>query len=421
MWRRRIRRFTAGGRWTEQLPISVRKNLRWFWFDGVFANASEGIVVTYLSLFVLALGATGTQIGLMSAFSSLVAALVLLPGAGLVERWGHRRQIVVFSGGGISRLMLLLLALLPLFFSGPAAIAIAIGLVVVRSASGNFSYPAWMSLSADIVPLAWRGRYFSSRNIMMSLAGMTTAFGAGLIITRVGGVPGYQVALGLAFLIGLGATYSYNRLCDPRNSAPTPRPAPQTRSIRERLGEDAAFWILCATAALWNFSLNIAGPFFSVYLVTGLEATAIMVGTLTVVNSLAALPGQRLFGVLADRWGPRRVQLVTGLLIPLMPVGWALVGSTWQLIPVEIAAGFLWAGYNLAIFNFLLTLMPEGQRERYSAIYQIIITLALAGGAAVGGVIVGYWGYKAVFITSAIGRLIAALLFARFSRQAVAT
>ena len=59
------------------------------------------------------------------------------------------------------------------------------------------------------------------------------------------------------------------------------------------------------------------------------------------------------------------------------------------------------------------------QTERYSAIYQITITLALAGGAAVGGVIVDYWSYKAVFITSGVGRLLAALLFARFSRQAV--
>jgi len=420
MWRRRIRRFTAGGRWTEQLPIAMRKNLRWFWFDGVFANASEGIVVTYLSLFVLALGATGAQIGLMSALSSLIAALVLFPGAGLVERWGHRRQIVVFTGGGLSRLILLLLALLPLLVSGPVAVTLAIGLVVVRSASSNFAYPAWMSLSADIVPLAWRGRYFSSRNIMMSLAGMTMAFVAGVLITRIGGVPGYQVALTLAFLIGLGATYSYHRLRDPRNSAPPLKLARQTRSIRERLGEDAGFWILCGTAALWNFSLNVAGPFFSVYLVSGLKATAIMVGTLSVVNSLAALPGQRLFGVLADRWGPRRVQLLTGLVIPLLPLGWAVAGASWQLIPVEIASGFLWAGYNLAIFNFLLMLIPEGQRERYSAIYQIIITLALAGGAAVGGLVVSYWSYKAVFIMSGVGRLTAALLFARFSRQVVA-
>ncbi|MBN1995496.1 MAG: MFS transporter [Anaerolineae bacterium] len=419
LMRRRTRRFTAGGRWTEQLRPAVRQNLRWFWFDGVFANASEAVILAYLSLFVLALGASPAQIGLMSALSSLSAALFLLPGAAAVERWGHRKQTVVFSSGVVGRAMLLLLALLPLAFNGPTAVVIAIGLVVVRNAANHLAFPAWMSLTADIVPLAWRGRYFGSRNIMMSLAGMTTTFLVGLLITFVGGLKGYQLALAVAFVIGAGATYSFNRIRDPLAAATSPQSGLNILGLFGRWRQDAGFWILCATTALWNFSLNIAGPFFNVYLVDGLQAKASMVGALSVVSSLAALPSQRLFGALADRWGPRRVQLLTGLLIPILPWGWALVRSLWQLVPVEFLAGFLWAGYNLAAFNFLLTLMPEGQRERYSALYQIIVMTALAGGAALGGVIAEYGGYKATFIFSGLGRLTAALLFVRFVPQMV--
>jgi predicted MFS family arabinose efflux permease len=212
------------------------------------------------------------------------------------------------------------------------------------------------------------------------------------------------------------ATYNFNRIRDPLGSAAPQKVGKNALKLFRRLQQDPGFWLLCAVAALWNFSLNVAGPFFSVYLVDGLHATASIVGALNVVGSLAALPGQRLFGVLADRWGPRRVQLLTGLLIPVLPLGWALARSPWQLAPIELLAGFLWAGYNLAAFNFLLTLIPENQRERYSAMYQIIITLALAGGAALGGVVAEQWGYKTVFVLSGIGRLTAALLFARFVR-----
>ena len=38
----------------------------------------------------------------LSALSSLSAALVLLPGAALVERWGHRKWITLIAGGGIA-------------------------------------------------------------------------------------------------------------------------------------------------------------------------------------------------------------------------------------------------------------------------------------------------------------------------------
>jgi predicted MFS family arabinose efflux permease len=175
--------------------------------------------------------------------------------------------------------------------------------------------------------------------------------------------------------------------------------------------------VFCAVAALWNCSLNLAGPFFSVYMVESLRASASTVGTLDVIATLAALPGQRLFGILADRWGPRRVQLITGLLIPIIPLGWVLSRSAWHLVPVQLAVGFLWAGYALASFNFLLVFTPEDRRSHYTALYQIAVTVGLAGGAVLGGIIATHWGYKSVFIVSSLGRLGAALLFARFVRQ----
>ena len=51
---------------------------------------------------------------------------------------------------------------------------------------------------------------------------------------------------------------------------------------------------------------------------------------------------------------------------------------------------------------------------RYTAIYQIIMMAALAAGAALGGFLVTKWGYVAIFVGSGIGRLVAALVFARF-------
>ena len=414
--RRRIGQITTGGRWTEQLGASTRQNLRWFWFDGLFAQASESIIVTYLTLFVLALGATRGQIGLMSALVSLSGALMLLPGAALVERYGHRKMVVLLGGGGGGRAALLLLAVLPMFVSGPAAVSFAIGLTVLRSAFGNLSLPAWTALTAEIVPLSWRGRYFSSRNIAMGISGMAAAFLIGQLIMRVGNLTGYQLALGVAFGVGLLSTFSFSRIHETAQVA-----APSYHSARlpvwKRLRAHPDFLTFCAVAALWNLSLGIAAPFFSVYMVQSLRASAGIIGLLSVVNTLTALPGQRLFGVLADRWGPRRVQLLTGLLIPIVPVGWALTRSPWHVVPVELMAGFVWAGYGLASFNFLLELIPEDRRSRFTALYQISVTVALAAGNALGGVFVTQWGYRLVFVMSGAGRLISALLFAYLVRN----
>jgi predicted MFS family arabinose efflux permease len=172
-------------------------------------------------------------------------------------------------------------------------------------------------------------------------------------------------------------------------------------------------------AALWNFSLNIAGPFFNVYLVQNLGATPTIVAVLSTVTSLSGLLVQRRIGELADRWGPRKLQLISSLLIWLLPLGWLFARSPWYIIPINIASGVFWGAYNLAAFNLLLMVVPEQQRPRYTALYQIIIMLSLAVGAAVGSLLVTIWGYVAVFLVSGIGRLLAALLFAGFVREPV--
>jgi predicted MFS family arabinose efflux permease len=240
------------------------------------------------------------------------------------------------------------------------------------------------------------------------------------MITRVGSPMGYQLAMGVAFGIGMASTFSFARLQEPPALVPEQLTVRGSRlPLLRHLRAQPDFLAFCAVAALWNFSLNVAGPFFSVYLVENLEATAGVVGTLSVVSTLSALPGQRLFGILVDRWGPRRVQLMTGLLIPLIPWAWALTHSPWHVVPIELSAGFLWAGYGLASFNFLLLLTPEDRRPRYTALYQIVVMAALAGGAALGGVVSTRWGYATTFVLSGLGRLGAALLFARFVYERV--
>jgi len=402
---------SAGGHWVGELSQSVQSNLRWFWFDGAFALGIDSIVNTYLILYVVALGANSAQIGLLGALSGLGAALALLPGAFLVERIGRRKEITLAGGGAIGRIAILLLALLPFGLQGQAAVYLFIGLVVMRDTFGNLSLPAWTSLAADIVPLSQRGRYFASRNIAMTLAGMVTAFLAGVIINDQGSPAGYQWAFLLAFGFGALSWFCFSRIQDP-----SPRPPPRAGSapILGSILAHRPFLALCLHSAVWNFALNVAGPFFNVYLVHDLGASMIQVGILTAATSLASLPAFRFFGPLADRWGPRRIILITSLLIPILPIAWIFVPSPWYVLAINLAAGVLWSGFSLCVLNLLLQITPHAERARFSAVHQIVVAVSLALGAAFGGWVVTAFGYKTVFAISGIGRLIAALIFARF-------
>jgi MFS family permease len=371
-------------------------------------------------LYAVALGASSAQVGLLGALSGLGAALALLPGALLVERIGRRKEIVLAAGGAVGRIAILLLLLIPFLLRGEPAVYLAIALMVMRDTSGNLSLPAWTSLAADIVPLGQRGRYFASRTIAQTATAMVTAFGAGWIINQSGFPAGYQWALLAAFLCGAASWFCFSRIQDPAPRPPPRAPLAGASPILGSIRAHPAFLALCLHSAVWNFSLNLAGPFFNVYLVHNLQASMIQVGILTAATSLSGLPALRIFGPLADRWGPRRIVLITSLLIPLLPLAWIIVPSPWYVLLINLASGALWSGFSMCVLNLLMQISPEAERARFTAVHQIVIAVALALGSAVGGGVVTAFGYKAVFALSGIGRFTAALIFARFVTEKAA-
>ncbi len=298
-------RTISGGAWAKAVSYSTQKNLRWFFLDGVLGASLDGIAGPFLTLYMLALGATIGQIGLMTSLAGLCATFMLLPGALLAERSGKRKLIFVLCGAGIARFTILASAFLPFILTPSVAIYFIIALKVIGDGLGNFSGPAWMSLAGDIVPLAWRGRYFGSRNFFMSISSMAATF-------------------------------------------------------------------------------------------------------------LAGLPALRLFGHLSDHWGAKKVQLVTGFLLPLLPPIWILARVPLHGILINIPGGILWAGFNLASFNFLLALAPSEKRARYTALFQLAVALSSAAGTFLGSLIISRWGYFPIFALCGIGRFVGIFYFAQF-------
>lgn len=415
-FRRHFRRFTWGGAWASSLSPAGRQNLTLFFYDGLFAAASDKIILTYLTVYLLSLGATGSQIGFLSSLSNLVAALILLPAALVVERSGERKRITLSAATG-SRLVMLLLAILPMFFLPTnALIWILLGLALLRDVFNNIGYPAWISLTGDIVPIEGRGRYFGTRNFMMGIAGMIVALTIGEMITQIGDPLGYQVAFILAVIFGVISMTFFARIKDPITAESSEiNNRSWIKEIFASLKGQKAFLLFSIFTAVWNFSLNIAGPFFNVFMVDTLNFTAAMIGIVTVSNALANLIIQRRVGVLSDKWGNRNVSVLFLLLIPIIPLVWGLwVRQLWHAILIEILGGIFWGAYNLSSFNTLLLKTPEDQRARFSAIHQIVVTLSLAVGAALGALLIPFIDFKGVAILSAGGRWLAAILFVIF-------
>jgi MFS family permease len=355
---------------------------------------------------------------------------------------------------------------------GPVAVAIAIGLKMIMDGGNYFANPGWTALTADIVPLAWRGRFFGNRNMAMGVANMLVVLLAGQIITSMdSSLHGYQAMYVLAALFGFGASFCFAHIQEPHaqpKAAAAPASVDKTAVAASELpkdgnevalaaselpaselpadgsevalpGSEAAAEESAAPAArregrfsfaelwqilrsdrvfsmyiiaqmVWNFGLMVAGPFFTVFQVEVLQSNAFIIGAQGIITALAGLPAQQFFGRLNDRLGPRRVVLLTGFLIPLLPLGWCFVRTPWEPTILSIFGGFIWAGYNLANFNMMLTITDPTRRPRYTAMYQISLLIASALGSALGSLVITQLGYITIFIISFFGRVAGAVL-----------
>lgn len=400
----------------DQPTPDQERGMRAFWWDGFWANIPETILVNYLGLYIIAFGAGTSEVGLIASLSSLFAALAFFPGARFVETFGHRKRIVVASGGGIARVALFGLVLVPFFADGDAAVWTVIALVSIRGFAGYFALPAWTSMIADVVPIGIRGRFFASRNFGMSLTALATAPVAGLVLDHYSGLEGWQIVWLIAFAAGGISTWYYGQIPDPAPHADviTEERAAEQRGVIADILADRNFMMYLAGTAIWNVALQSSGPFFNVYLAENLGASGLMIGFLSALMSVTGLAGLIYFGRMMDIRGTKWLMVVTGLLIPLLPAAWLVVSEPWHVAFINAPGGVIWAGYQLAMLNMVMVMAPAEKRARYAAAFQTVTFAGAFAGPLIGGQIIGHIGFKAVFAFSAIGRMAGTLVILRF-------
>ena len=394
----------------------TRHALRTSTLDGIFAVQYVTLTGgTLLTTFLLALGADAEQIGLVAALP-LLGALLQPVGAEVVRRRNGRRKSVVLAAG-IADVVLWGGVVAAVAWLPPGrAVAAVVGVIALQQAASAFVGVAWTSWISDLVPPSLRGRYFGRRNVVCNALGAATAVGAGAAVRAAGDAP---LPTFLA-LIGAGVAF---RLVSLGFLARQPEPRPAVSApggiaaqLRGPLAHPAFRRLLVAQGA-WGFGVNLASPFFTVYM---LEEAGVDAGTALAFAALATVAnlfGQRVWGPLCDRYGDHEVLRVTALAAALQPAWWLLTspGTTGVALMgmLSFTGGFAWAGVALATGNLTMRLAPEKGKTAFFAAQGAVAGAAGAAGALLGGALAtsAFAGaLKGLFLTSAAVRVGAWLL-----------
>lgn len=414
----------------------IRSSLKASTIDGVFSTIFGSITGgVLLSNFLLQLGATSVEIGMLSSFPMLVNLLQPL-GAFLGDRTSSRLRYLlwIFSP---SRLLWLFLvvgvwASSKGYITSHQLIYSTLAIVLVTHIMGALGSPAWVSWMAFLVPRQLRGRYFGFRN---SAASFTNLLGIPLLGLVVSAWPGGTIE-GYAAILLLGVIFGVISLgCQFFMADVNPRvQALEAVLSNGKEGDDTSsssrsplmgfdltifketnfLWFLLYFS-FWTFAVNVSNPFFNLYM---LDNLAIDVSWVTIYNSLTA--GANLlmllwWGKLADRIGNRLILLLVGIVVAVTPVLWLLASSDrfslWVLLPLlHLLGGGTWAAIDLCNNNIQMDVAPQRNQASYFAIAAAVSGVAGAIGTTAGGFLAqfaDYGGLPGLFVLSGVLRLVA--------------
>jgi len=356
----------------------VQSGLRYVIRDGV-ASQAMGILTggAFLVAFAIKLGASNLVIGLLAAIGPLTQ-LLQLPSIFLVEKIRNRRAIVVASAG-LSRLCWLPIVLIPFFFSEQIGLAILLGAMVAASAFGAVSGCSWNSWMRDLIPQNILGSFFSKR---MRIA---TAVGIGLSLLAAVyldlwkklladyEIYGYSILFLLGF--GAGALGVYFLARTPEKRMPTSEQKTEILKLLAQPFKDENFRKLIAFMCSWNFAVNLAGPFFMVYMLKrlGLSMSFIIALSIisqilnfTIISQILNFTFLKIWGKYTDSFSNKSVLAICGPLFILSILAWTFTTMPEKyfltiplLVVIHIVMGLSSAGVSLASGNIGLKLAPE--------------------------------------------------------------
>ncbi len=395
------------------------RNIEYLCIEVAWAGVLSA-AAAFNAAFAVRLGATNRLIGWLSSLPSLIAVLVLIPGAHFLETKANRAPWV-WGSLLVARLGYGLLAVLPWLLSTHRAEAVVALLIAITIPSTFFS-AGWNPLLADVIPERDRTRVFAKRNILASamVAGLTYVAGRWLEASdrlHWAAFPlNYQVVYAVGFVGAMISTaYVMKLKVPPSKVIPHPPPGqphkPWLADLRSIFSHDRSFAAIVVNTLVFDSGAWLVGPLYIIFFVRQLGASDGWIGLNSTLANAGVIAGYALW----RRW-MRRLGYNRGLALSTpLAASYAFLVSLCPNLTAILAWGVLInlinPGVNLSHFNILLKLCPDDRRASYIAAFSTIMNLGAFVLPMVGVALADLWGIRTVLLIGGSIRLLGALLF----------
>ncbi|HEX2924836.1 MAG TPA: MFS transporter, partial [Ruminiclostridium sp.] len=357
--------------------------------NGVYTLTSGAFFAGYAKF----LGASDQIIGIIVALP-LLANILQMFSPLFLEKLTSRKKLVVVTCF-FYRALLGLMILIPLITTNTSTRLLMLGgMYFTAYLVFSYSNPAGGSWIISLVPERSRGRYFGLRDTCIISSAAVISLTMGRVLDVLKGHNreffGFVVVFTVVLILVALDIFELNRIREP-----------EIIPLRQNINVSSLFTLplknkqfrpVVLLNIIWNFAAQLALPFFSVYMVTGLKLSYTFIMLANIILSVVQASTAKIWGRLADRFSWEVTTVVSIGMLGFCHLTWAFVTKDvcYVLIPfIQIVAGAGWAGVNMSLFNIQFKHAPQEGRTIYVGFNAATAGVAGFASAVIGSVLVG--------------------------------
>ncbi|WP_160718863.1 MFS transporter [Bacillus sp. USDA818B3_A] len=341
-------------------------------YHGMVSTIAVNLASNYFPIFAISiLGASNYQVGLISSLPPLVALLMTIPAAVLLNRLELQKKTVATSVLW-ARIMFLLLAGVIFIHSSYQAWTFLM-IVALMNVPGTISNIGWQTLISGMIEEKRRGAFFSDRNRLLTIVGMVTTLIIGVVMkSQTDHAWAYQILFLIAFLFGLLEVFFLMKHREKHQIKPADRQ--KAASMDWSIFKDRGYKWFLISALCFNFTWQIAWALFNIYNVRYVHATILWISIFSVANQLVQIFSFPLWKKWAEQKSNTLVLVWVAVGMATAPVLNILSTNVFYITFVSMTSGFFVSGTTLLLFNLLLEQSPEAKRTYCITTYNVLLS-----------------------------------------------
>jgi len=386
----------------------VKRGLHFVIADGLASEAMNALVGgAFLVAFALLLGASNFQIGLLAALPTFTNIFQLIS-IWLVRRFNNRRAVSVFCSL-LARTPLIIIGILAILYP-ESSINLLIFFLFFYFLFGSIAGPSWNSWMKDLVPESKLGTFFARRTSLMQITNVILSLALAFIVDYMKDKYPTNGALHTyAWMFIAGGTIGITGVLF-LSKTPEPKSILERENIFTMLKrplKDKNFRSLLVFNSAWIFAINLAIPFFTVYMMKSVGLSISYVIGLTVLSQVTGIVAIRFWGIFADRYSNKTIIAIGAPLYITVIIAWCFVGLYTHLYAnlillavIHIFMGISTSGINLSLTNIGLKLAPGNLAIVYLSAKNIITAFFSSVAPLVGGYLADFFERRHISINA---------------------